>query len=750
MFVIIRLKKVKLYPLVLLTTLLYGFILPNLEASSPPIDNDNNDELCRANPSKAMPVNSEESANVSVNHAPQKLILETEKTQQELQVAADAGDVEAMASLGLLLVKDINGSSGEGIKWLSKAVCAGNIGAMNSLGAMLINSKCCDDSSDNKEEGIKLLRKAADAGYADAKINLGVSLVGSIGCDDSSKNKKEGIKLLREAADSGDIRAKVELGCCLVESIGCDDNSKNKKEGIKLLREATNAGDIRAMYELGCYLVESIGCDDNSKNKEEGFKLLREAADTGEVMAKTNLGCCLVWSKGCDDNSENKKEGVKLLREAADAGCSPANANLGFCLVNGEGCEDSPKNKEEGISWLQKAAAKGDSAASLHLGYLYFDGKIVNKDHGKALTYFLECDRKGYCTARLIGFIYFKGKDYKNALEFYRKARDQGEDIAEAVIEYLTSKTTKVVRKKDKQNNRKVGAKIIEERIGAEYKAIVADCKNLRAKIHDLGLLQKKYETASSKDFILEKEESALEQQYKAFQEEYRSKQVPADKQDCLDLFRAYLEGMTSLILEETERLYAMNHLERLEKALEDERRGTVLDSFDVSSNISEAREARRIAKFNARLVEEQKKEKAHKKNTRKKKKKKNKNKNVVPAVGSGEQVIEDEAPSNPIEIIGIGVIESHQQGFVHEVKRALATASNRGEVLDHLNGLQKDTNLEKLNGKKIIVSGVTVTVGPDEQAFSLRINDQYRVVFVLGDNDCPVKDGKIYVGDYH
>jgi TPR repeat protein len=96
------------------------------------------------------------------------------------------------------------------------------------------------------------------------------------------------------------------------------------------------------------------------------------------------------------------------------------------------------------LYYYERARSKGSKEATSRIGSLYLYGKkTLQKDYKKAMAYFKEAipDEWAYY---YLGEMHEKGLnvnlDIDKALEYYRKAAEQGNDNAQKKIKELTNK----------------------------------------------------------------------------------------------------------------------------------------------------------------------------------------------------------------------------------------------------------------------------------------------------------------------
>jgi TPR repeat protein len=157
--------------------------------------------------------------------------------------------------------------------------------------------------------------------------------------------------------------------------------------------------------------------------------LLRPLAEAGDARAQYMLAEML------DDSPATEREAFDWYRKSAGQGDPCGMVNLGWCYQVGAGTARSPAEASEclkkALPALRAAAESGDSLAQNNLGCCYEEGLGVAKDYRQAVEWFRKAAEQGHATAQNnLGYCYEHGlgvaKDEKQAVEWYRKAAEQG------------------------------------------------------------------------------------------------------------------------------------------------------------------------------------------------------------------------------------------------------------------------------------------------------------------------------------
>ena len=243
---------------------------------------------------------------------------------------AEKGDREAQHNLGdyyyngLGVAKD----SVEAVKWYRKAADQGHEQSRRQLELIdtFERAKARAEKGDREAqhnlgdyyynglgvakdsvEAVKWYRKAADQGHEQSKLKL--ELIDTF-----------------EGAEKGDAQAQYSLADFYERGIGV---ARDKKEAVKWWRKAADQGHVQAQYRMGDYYFLDV-----AEGEVEAVKWYRKAADQGHVEAQYNLGDYYFNGVGV---AKDKNEAVKWWRKAAVQDHYLAQYSLGVCYANGEG-----------------------------------------------------------------------------------------------------------------------------------------------------------------------------------------------------------------------------------------------------------------------------------------------------------------------------------------------------------------------------------------------------------------------------
>ena len=186
---------------------------------------------------------------------------------------------------------------------------------------------------------------------------------------------------------------------------------------------------------LGCDYCNGEGVNENC---EIGRTLLEKAAEMGCVYAKA----CFMLGVFSDNGYYVEKDETMAFYQyklVAYRGSDAAQFNVGFDYEYGIGVSQSYKLAEK---WYQLACKQGNVEAMNNLGMMYSVGLGVEKDENKAFQLVtssaLGDDPVGM---KNLGYFYKNGtgcqRNTTKAMEWFLKAKDNGEDIDSCIINML-------------------------------------------------------------------------------------------------------------------------------------------------------------------------------------------------------------------------------------------------------------------------------------------------------------------------
>lgn len=173
------------------------------------------------------------------------------------------------------------------------------------------------------------------------------------------------------------------------------------------------AGDPEAQYEVGIMYLKGQGVE---QDRDKAFEWLKASAASGYALAESKLA-----------RIEEQESKFDQLHDQADGGNVDAQYELAMMYLKGRGVEADEK---AALRYLQMAVDKGDDKAITRLGIIRYKGEAGKADYAAALKLFSRVSDRSVLAQYYLGEMYASGsgvkKDYKAAIDWYRKAADGG------------------------------------------------------------------------------------------------------------------------------------------------------------------------------------------------------------------------------------------------------------------------------------------------------------------------------------
>jgi TPR repeat protein len=285
--------------------------------------------------------------------------------------AADLGDVEAAAEVGLFFLKGTDGIPADpktARKYLDIATSAGNVDALFHLGRALLRG---EGLPKDPVAGVKVLSRKLLANSplaAQAAYEVGQAYL--TGADGLKPNPDKARQHLDRAIEGGVEDAKVKLAIALVTGEGL---SADAQSGLALLQELRNAGGEHASAataKLGEIYLTGVAAI--PPDPAMARQLLREAAAGGNKDAALRLGRALLGDKIPDGD---RLEGVAILSElSVSEGSTGARAGRELGTFFLASAKEDPASAHKARFYLEGAAEKGDESAKFYLGEALLKG----------------------------------------------------------------------------------------------------------------------------------------------------------------------------------------------------------------------------------------------------------------------------------------------------------------------------------------------------------------------------------------
>jgi TPR repeat protein len=202
------------------------------------------------------------------------------KQKDQLELAAENGDVQAQYRLAMRLILPANGNPdlARGTEWLRKAAESGYAEAEFKLACM---HNTGHGMPTNRIEAMRLFLSSAQKGSPDAQFAMGTALTG--GMPDVPFDIARALDWFKKAADQGHLESQSTLG---------------------------------AIYYMGRHVAQDFS---------EAAKWLEKAAQQGEPDAQFNLGYMYLNGMGVQQDTERAGE---LIQKSAAQYYSPAQASM--------------------------------------------------------------------------------------------------------------------------------------------------------------------------------------------------------------------------------------------------------------------------------------------------------------------------------------------------------------------------------------------------------------------------------------
>lgn len=220
------------------------------------------------------------------------------------------------------------------------------------------------------------------------------------------------------------------LGCDYCNGEGVNENCEI---GRALLEKAAEMGCVYAMTALG-YLYHDDDYDGH--DDEIAFEWFVKAATNGELEAGFMVGVFYDNGYYVEKDETMAFYQYKLV---AYYGLDVAQFNVGVDYEYGIGVSQSYKLAAK---WYQVASKQGNEKAMNNLGMKYAWGLGVEKDENKAFQLVMESALKDNPVAmKNLADFYLDGvgcqRNTTKAMEWFLKAKENGEDIDSAIINML-------------------------------------------------------------------------------------------------------------------------------------------------------------------------------------------------------------------------------------------------------------------------------------------------------------------------
>ncbi len=291
-----------------------------------------------------------------------------EKALKYYRIAADKGNAQAMANLGIMYKKGegVTKDYTEALKWLRKAADQNNSTGQCALGEMYQNGY---GVTQDNYEALKWFRKAADQKNGTAYAWMGYMYEFGHGV---TKDLSQAKAWYQKGADVGDDYSKNKLKESQFANVSSSSSTYSSSSSSSSYDAEIEGKTASEICDLG-YAYDT-GTSGKSKNVQKAVKYYRIAAERGNATGQTNLGIMYREGRGV---TKDIAEAIKWFRKAADQGSANGQCSLGLLYYNGTGVT---KDNYEAVKWFRKSAEQNNGNACSWMGYMYENGYGVTKD----------------------------------------------------------------------------------------------------------------------------------------------------------------------------------------------------------------------------------------------------------------------------------------------------------------------------------------------------------------------------------
>lgn len=193
------------------------------------------------------------------------------------------------------------------------------------------------------------------------------------------------------------------------------------KEYAEALQTAAKLGHVESMRRVAAFLVS--GERGFHKDANAAFEWRERLARQGDAQAMVDLAWQYLRGEAVPKDS---KQGLTWLERAARQDSPAAHTALGQVYAEGEVAE---QDLERARRHLEQGRRLGDPRAAFELGRLHNRGAFGKRDAEGATRLLKEAGEGGEVEAWLYLGQCYESTSVKNALHYYRKAREEGGEI---------------------------------------------------------------------------------------------------------------------------------------------------------------------------------------------------------------------------------------------------------------------------------------------------------------------------------
>lgn len=223
---------------------------------------------------------------------------------------------------------------------------------------------------------------------------------------------------------------------CLYNGLGTvadrDNGVRILRRILPLIQQNAESGNAWACNCLGAIYLR-MGDSVVNRDGKVAYQWLLKGAELGHEISQLHLGNLYENGEVIDQDFAVAAE---WYRRAAEQGLASAQYRLGYMLANGYGVQ---KDENKAVEMYRKSAEQGYEDAVKVLA-MYQDVKAAEDEIVKLINEFTEKAEAGDVDYQiLLAETYENGngvaKDHAKAMMWYRKAAEQGDEVARLLVE---------------------------------------------------------------------------------------------------------------------------------------------------------------------------------------------------------------------------------------------------------------------------------------------------------------------------
>lgn len=295
------------------------------------------------------------------------------KARTTYELAVEAGSLQALASLGQLLLNTDFTAEGQkrGLAMLEQAAEAGQIASANRLAEIYLGGGGVEP---DVEKAMHYYGLGLISGSTGAVLGVGDAL--RTGTRQLAPNPKVAMDLFQRAADGGDKGAVRRIASMYLNGEAVTQNVVLAEEKLTTLAEG---GDAQALVDLGdLYRDGSYVAADLAK----AVAFYERASALNYNTGTTRLAA--LYLAGAEGVPINVRRGLDYYSQAVEQGSSGAMRSLADLYLAGTILSPDP---QQAIDLLERAATFGDSAAAERLATIYAQNDPFPADYDQVKKY---------------------------------------------------------------------------------------------------------------------------------------------------------------------------------------------------------------------------------------------------------------------------------------------------------------------------------------------------------------------------